>query len=146
MLTFWCTGLKFSHFRLSEKDPVLMLHLHILCPKQNHIFYGLCRYMVTWKFAFNFEFFLYCFYTSVNSNFFNPIRPGFLRAPQAWGGIKLSHPCTFSSSNSVDLKFGMNIIYNEKVSKNFFCDYDVIIYDDASILIISSTGFWESTL
>ena len=77
---------------------------------------------------------------------FNPIWPGLLRAPQTWGGIKLSHPCIFSSSNSIDLKFGMNIIYNEKVSKNFFCDYDVIIYDDVSILIISSPGFWESAL
>ena len=77
---------------------------------------------------------------------FNLIRPGLLRAPQAWGETKLSHLCIFSSSNSINLKFGMNIIYNEKVSKNFFCDYDVIIYDDVSILIISSPGFWESTL
>ena len=74
-------------------------------------------------------------------NSFDPIRPGLLRAPQAWGRIKLSHPCIFSSSNSIDLKFAMNIIYNEKVSKNFFCDYDVIIYDDVSTLIISSPGF-----
>ena len=73
--------------------------------------------------------------------FFNPIRPGLLRVPQVWAGIKSSHPCIFSSSNSIDLKFGMNIIYNEKVSKNLFCDYDVIIYDDISILIISSPGF-----
>ena len=72
---------------------------------------------------------------------FNSIRSGLLWAPQALGGIKLSHPCIFSSSNSMDLKFGMNIIYNEKVSKNLFCDYDVIIYDDISILIISSPGF-----
>ena len=72
---------------------------------------------------------------------FNPIWPGLSRAPQAWGGIELSNPFIFSSSNSVDLKFGMNIIYNEKVSKNFFCDYDVIIYDDVNILIISSPGF-----
>ena len=71
----------------------------------------------------------------------NPIQPRLLRAPQAWGGIKLSHPFIFSSSNSIDLKFGMNIIYNEKVSKNVFCYYDVIIYDDISILIISSPGF-----
>ena len=72
---------------------------------------------------------------------FNSIQSGLLRAPQAWGGIKLSHPCIFSSSNSIDPKFGMNIIYNEKVSENLFCDYEVIIYDDISILIISSPGF-----
>ena len=72
---------------------------------------------------------------------FDPIWAGLLRAPQAWGGIKLSHPCIFSSSNSIDLKFGMNIIYNEKVSKNVFCEFDVIIHDDISILIISSPGF-----
>ena len=34
-------------------------------------FCGLCRYMVKRKFAFNFDFFLYCFYTSVKGNFFN---------------------------------------------------------------------------
>ena len=34
----------------------------------------------------------------------------------------------------------------KKSQKTFFGNYDVIIYDDVSILIISSPGFWESAL
>ena len=45
-----------------------MLHLHTLIYNS---FYGLWRYMVKWKFTFNFEFLLYCLYTSVKGNFFN---------------------------------------------------------------------------
>ena len=33
--------------------------------------YGFCRYTLKQKFAFNFEFFLYCFYTLVKGKFFN---------------------------------------------------------------------------
>ena len=51
-----------------EKVPFLMLHLHTLIYNS---FYSLCRNMVKWKFTFNFEFFLYCFYTWVKGKFLN---------------------------------------------------------------------------
>ena len=50
------------------KIPFLRLQLHIFIYNS---FYGLCRYIVKRKSAFDFECSLYCLYTSVKGNFFN---------------------------------------------------------------------------
>ena len=66
--TFLYIGLTFEHFRLSGKYPVFNIWLTQLIYDS---FYGFYRYMVKWKFAFNFEVLLYCFYSlSVKGKFF----------------------------------------------------------------------------